>query len=227
MAKKVKRIKKKNKLKILPALIFLLGVFLVTIIIKFGLDSPIRNIFIYNNELLTDQEIIDEAGLSNYPSFLKTASFSIKNRLLKNKLIKSVTIRKRVFNRIDIYIEEKKVLFKNKEENLVLDDKTELDNKTITAPHLLNYVPDTIYDRFIKEMSKIKENIKREISEIEYSSTNYDSERFLLYMNDGNYVYLTLTKFDHLNYYNDVYATLGNKKGILYLDSGNHFKIMK
>lgn len=222
-----KKLKKKNKLKLLPAFLFLLGTFLVAIVIKFGLDSRIRNIFIYNNELLTDQEIIDEAGLSNYPSFLKTTSFSIKNRLLKNKLIKSITIKKHIFNRVDIYVEEKKVLFRNKDKKLVLEDKTEIANETIVAPHLLNYVPDTIYDNFIKEMNKIDENIKREISEIEYSSTNYDTERFLLYMNDGNYVYLTLTKFDHLNYYNDVYATLGNKKGILYLDSGNHFKIMK
>ena len=31
-------------------------------------------------------------------------------------------------------------------------------------------------------------------SEIEYTSTSYDSERFLLYMNDGNQVYITLNK---------------------------------
>lgn len=222
-----KKLKKKNKLKILPAIIFIIAVFLVVVIIKFVLDSPIRNIYIYNNEILSDQEIIDEAHLSNYPSFLKVTSSSIKNRLLKNKLIKNVTIKKGFINKISIYVDEKKVLFKNKEQKIVLEDKTEIENLEVEAPKLLNYVPDTIYDNFIKEMSKIKDNIKREISEIEYASTNYDSERFLLYMNDGNYVYLTLTKFDHLNYYNDVYATLDGKKGILYLDSGNHFKIMK
>ena len=46
-------------------------------------------------------------------------------------------------------------------------------------------------------------------------------------MNDGNYVYLTLTKFKQINYYEDVLEKLDGKKGILYLDSGNHFKIME
>ena len=49
----------------------------------------------------------------------------------------------------------------------------------------------------------------------------------MLYMIDGNYVYATLTRFDSVNYYNDIYPTLGGKKGILYLDSGNHFQEIK
>ena len=44
---------------------------------------------------------------------------------------------------------------------------------------------------------------------------------------DGNMVYLTLTKFDMINYYNDVLSQLENRKGILYLDNGNHFQIME
>ena len=49
----------------------------------------------------------------------------------------------------------------------------------------------------------------------------------MLYMVDGNYVYITLTKFDSINYYNEIYPTLEGKKGILYLDSGNHFVEVK
>ena len=45
-------------------------------------------------------------------------------------------------------------------------------------------------------------------------------------MDDGNNVYLTLTKIDKINYYNKVLAQLDGHKGILYLDNGNHFKIM-
>ena len=46
-------------------------------------------------------------------------------------------------------------------------------------------------------------------------------------MDDGNSVYLTLTKFKMINYYNDVLKQLEGRKGILYLDSGNHFKVME
>ena len=38
---------------------------------------------------------------------------------------------------------------------------------------------------------------------------------------------LTLTKFEVINYYDDVLGQLEGRKGILYLDSGNHFKIME
>ena len=46
-------------------------------------------------------------------------------------------------------------------------------------------------------------------------------------MDDGNSVYLTLTKFEQINYYDEVLPQLEGKKGILYLDSGNHFEIME
>ena len=44
-------------------------------------------------------------------------------------------------------------------------------------------------------------------------------------MDDGNMVYLTLTKFKMINYYNDVLKQLEDRHGILYLDNGNHFQI--
>ena len=58
-----------------------------------------------------------------------------------------------------------------------------------------------------------------------YLNSKYLEDRFLLYMDDGNMVYLTLTKFKMINYYNTVVERLENRKGILYLDNGNHFQI--
>ena len=40
-------------------------------------------------------------------------------------------------------------------------------------------------------------------------------------------VYVTLDKIEVINSYNEIVPTLEGKKGILYLDSGNHFQIMK
>ena len=56
---------------------------------------------------------------------------------------------------------------------------------------------------------------------------NLDKDRFLLYMNDQIYVYITLTKIEVLNNYNEITKSLEGKKGILYLDSGNHFEIIE
>ena len=52
-----------------------------------------------------------------------------------------------------------------------------------------------------------------------------DQERFLLYMIDSNYVYITLSKIDKVNKYNSIVQKMENKKGIIYLDSGDYVEI--
>ena len=44
-------------------------------------------------------------------------------------------------------------------------------------------------------------------------------------MDDGNLVYITLTKIEKLNKYNDIKDKMDNKTGIIYLDSGNYIEI--
>ena len=223
-----KKLKKKTKVKIIPLLTALFIILILGIAIYFLSLLPISNIFISGNNYLTDQEIIEIAKIDDYPSFIKTTKYRIKKKLLKNSYIKEVNVKKKWFNTIEINIKEKNILFR-KDENkiIVLEDGTELDDKLLyDVPILLNYVPDTKYDSFIKHMNKINESVKTEISEIRYYPNDQDDDRFLLHMNDGNLVYLTLTKFSQINYYEDVLDQLEGKKGILYLDSGNHFKVM-
>ena len=106
---------------------------------------------------------------------------------------------------------------------LEIDDEA----SNYSVPLLLNYVPSNKYDTFVSGMNKLKASVRTQISEITYDPNEQDKDRFLLYMTDGNYVYLTLTKFTQLNYYEDVLEKIGGQKGILYLDSGNHFQIME
>ena len=56
-----------------------------------------------------------------------------------------------------IEVEEKNLLFRNDEnQKIVLEDKTEIDdNNLYQLPILLNYIPDTKYDSFIKGMKTI------------------------------------------------------------------------
>ena len=153
----------------------------------------------------------------------------MKKNIKKSPYVKSVTIKKKILGIVEIQIEEYNILFRKEENNkIVLEDKEELiNNEKYQVPILLNYIPDTKYDSFIKGMNQVTPSIKNQISEIRYYPNLQDEDRFLLYMNDGNYVYLTLTKFKQINYYEDVLEKLDGKKGILYLDSGNHFKIME
>lgn len=224
-----KKVKKCRKMKLLPFFILLLIVIVILSGVYLLTTIPIKNIYIKGNHYISDQEIIEYAKIENYPSFLKTTSTTIRKNILKNPYIKKVTVKKNLFAKVVIQLEEKKVLYRNEETgNIILEDKTELvDNYQFQVPILLNYIPDTKYDSFINGMKKVEESIQDMISEIKYDPNEQDEDRFLLHMNDGNDVYLTLTKFKQINYYEDVLEKLEGKKGILYLDSGNHFQIME
>lgn len=224
-----KKVKKKIRIRILPIVIIIFILTLLSGSVYLLSLIPIKNIYISGNNYLKDQEIIELAKIENYPSFLKTRTKDMKKNIKKSPYVKSVTIKKKILGIVEIQIEEYNILFKKEENNkIVLEDKEELiDNEKYQVPILLNYIPDTKYDSFIKGMNQVTPSIKNQISEIRYYPNTQDEDRFLLYMNDGNYVYLTLTKFKQINYYEDVLEKLDGKKGILYLDSGNHFKIME
>ncbi len=224
-----KKVKKKIRIRILPIIIIIFILTLLSGSVYLLSLIPIKNIYISGNNYLKDQEIIELAKIENYPSFLKTRTKDMKKNIKKSPYVKSVTIKKKILGIVEIQIEEYNILFRKEENNkIVLEDKEELiDNEKYQVPILLNYIPDTKYDTFIKGMNQVTPSIKNQISEIRYYPNTQDEDRFLLYMNDGNYVYLTLTKFKQINYYEDVLEKLDGKKGILYLDSGNHFKIME
>ena len=72
------KIKKKKRLKLIPFLLFVLVIAATFFLVDVLLDTRVENIIIKGNKIVTDQQIIDEAGLSNYPSFYKTTSYNIK-----------------------------------------------------------------------------------------------------------------------------------------------------
>lgn len=226
-----KKMKKKIHIKILPVMIFLLAFIVLFFLFQYLSKLPIKNIYIIGNEYLTDQEIIELAKIEDYPSFLKTTKKEIKKNIKTHTLISSVTISKKWWGIVEIKVKEHNILFRqyNDDTKVVLDNKKVLEDNInrYKVPKLLNYVPDNKYENFISGMNRVTEDIKLQISEITYVPNEQDKDRFLLYMNDGNYVYLTLTKFKQINYYEDVLKELKEKKGILYLDSGNHFQIME
>ena len=187
--------------------------------------SRITNIYIKNNNILTDQEVIDASGLRNYPSFILTTNYSIKNKLLKNDLVKKVKVKKGLWGKVYIDIEEYKPLFIY-EDKVILDNKNEVD-LDISLPILVNKVDDEILDKLISKYESVNDEIKLMISEIRYDPNDIDKERFLFTMSDGNYVYITLYKLSSIDEYLKITSTLKDKKGILYLDSGNYFEVFK
>lgn len=225
MAKK----KKKRVLKVKNILILVLIILIIISIIYYALIMPIKNIYIDGNNILSDNEIIELSSLSNYPSFLLTKSTDIKNKLKSNPYIENVKIKKKLGNIIELHIKEYTPICINANQ-LILSNGNKLDNtyNLSDIPTLTNEIEDKkIYQKFVKKFTIIDKNILRQISEIEYQPVEVDKERFLLYMNDGNLVYITLTKINTLNKYNQIKDKLENRLGIIYLDSGNYVEIRK
>lgn len=227
-----KKLIKKRKIKLLPCLIVLLVLGGLSFVVYFFLKLPILNLIVENTTYLNDDYILELAEVKDYPSFWLSSTSNMERKLENSPYISETKVERKFFHILVFNIDENKPLFINNTNNtVVFSDKEEVSVSDridlFRIPRLINYVPDNKYQSFIKGMANIKKDILGKISDIEYQPNDYDKDRFLLYMDDGNMVYLTLTKFDMINYYNDVLSQLENRKGILYLDNGNHFQIME
>ena len=231
MGKKVK----KKRIRIMPCIILLLVVCFLYIIIRFIYNIPVKNIFVFGNTILKDQEIIDEAGLADYPKYYSFTKRKIVKKLEENPYIEEVTIKRSFFHVIKIYVKEYKVLLYDYSSNqYILSNGEKINTDKVFSrgiPTLVNYVSNEVYDKFISQLNELDDNIINQISEIKYDPTQYDKGRFFLSMNDGNYVYINLSNFKSLNLYNDIYPNFDGHIGILYLDSGygeaSEYKILK
>ena len=217
--------KRKRKLKLSRVFLTLFFLFLVVFIVISLTKIKVKGFSISGNTYYTDNEILDMTGLSKYPSFLLTNSYNVSSKVKDNKLIKRITIKKTLYGRFNVTVTENKILFYDS-----------VNNKSVTAdgslvsyyyeysPVLVNEVNNKkVYNKIIEKMIKVNDDIFNNISEIKYEPNDIDKERFLLSMNDGNYVYVTMSKFSSINKYLDIVKTLDSKNGILYLDYGNYF----
>ncbi len=217
--------KRKRKLKLSRVFLALFFLFLVVFIVISLSKIKVNGFSISGNTYYTDNEILDMTGLSKYPSFLLTNSYNVSSKVKDNKLIKRITIKKTLYGRFNVTVTENKILFYDS-----------VNNKSVTAdgslvsyyyeysPVLVNEVNNKkVYNKLIEKMIKVNDDILNNISEIKYEPNDIDKERFLLSMNDGNYVYVTMSKFSSINKYLDIVKTLDSKNGILYLDYGNYF----
>ena len=223
--KRIKVKRKKRKLKVKRIIICILILIILALLVLYIKDLPIKNIYIVGNNILGDKEVIESASISNYPPFLTTNSSTIKKKLLKNNYIKEVKVKKKLIGKIYIYITEKKIIgiYNDK---ILLEDSSLAENiyNISSAPIITNDI-STILDKFTSKFSKVDNDILLKISEISYTPNDVDPERFLLKMNDGNQAYITLSKITKINKYNDIYSSMENKKGIIYLDSGDYIEV--
>ena len=223
--KKVKVRVKKRKLKIGRVLLCLLVIVLLVSSFHYLRKLPIRNIYIIGNNIVPESEILELSGIKNYPSFIDTSKGNIIKKIKTNDYIKNVKVEKKLWGKVYIYIEEKKILcvYNSK---LLFEDATLIDNiyNISSYPILISDISN-VFDKFVNKFSKVSNETLYQISEIEYTPNEVDNDRFSLMMDDGNLVYVTLNKITKINKYNSIYSSMNGKKGIVYLDSGDYVEI--
>lgn len=220
-----RKVKKKRKLKVRKLFTVIFIFTLILLGLAFLTDVKINNIIVKGNNLYSDWEIIKMAKLDDYPSSLKTLSRNIEKNLEKDNYINEVNVERPSLTKVVINVKENLPLFYYLPiDKTILTDKSETKDN-FPVPTVINYIPDKVYSKFLKAISSVDYDIVKRISEIKYDPNEVDEGRFFLTMNDGNRVYLTLNKFTKIDNYLDIIKEFDNKKGILYLDSGEYFEV--
>lgn len=226
----MKKNKKKKKLNIIKLLVFILIFYIIIYSIYSLLNMKIRNIVIKGNTYLKDYEIIEQANIKDYPPMLTLNKNKTINKLKELDLISDATIKKSFDFTLTIEVVEKKIILEY-DNNYYLSDGSKIKGSYLGTPTLVNYVPEGTLKKFLNELGKLDYDIINSISEIEYSPTKNsdgnitDEDIFIFKMNDGMIVYISTDKIDIMNKYQKIYASLGDKKGILHLDKGNYLEV--
>lgn len=217
---------KKSRIRYKRVVIFLI-ILLVFVLIFFKVFSlNISNIYISGNSYLSDQDIIEMAKLEDYPNAIITFSSIIKSNIISNSYVENVSVKKKNITEVYITVLENRPLFYDDVNHRTVLKNGEYTNDLFNIPILTSNISGSIYDEFLEKFSLINLDVFNIISEVSYDPNDVDKELFLFTMNDGNYVYVNLNKFESVNKYFEMVVKFDNHKGILYLDSGEYFKIL-
>ena len=220
--------KKRRRIKFKRVFLTLFFILLLAGAGYYFVNMPINNIYVKNNTYISNEEILSFANIDNSSSFVLLNTKEVINNIKKNKYVDKVKITKKFSNKLIIDIKEFDIICLLPDNKVMLSNGSMLDNMyNITdIPMLSSKLEDeNIIKDFANKFLKVDRNILRQISEIIYEPVNVDRERFLLYMDDGNSVYVTLTKIDKLNKYNEIVEKMSGVEGTIYLDSGNYVKL--
>lgn len=231
-----KRQRKKRKLRIKVVLKLLAFICVVVFFSLYIFNLRIHNISILGTDKIKDVTIIEKAGIKDYPRIFKLSKKKMKNSIKEIPLVGDVKIKRNLLGKLTIEIKEEKILFFYKYNNkFITDSGKEVNNSDefYGYPTLINFTPDTIFEKLVTGLNKIDYNIILMINDIEYTpyKTNtgetIDNNHFTITMNDQNTVMIDLVNIKNLNKYSTIIASpdMDKEKGVIYLDTINDDRI--
>lgn len=220
--KKAKR-KRRNRKIITFLIIITVGV------IYFNSDfSKPKAVIISGNNILSKDEVLDVAKVSDDSRLIMAQPFLIKRNLKSHPFVKNSSVSTSYFKRtIQIHIDELEIFayrYKDDETYMILNDGS----SEVLSSDLYQYLKDLIYItgfsededqiRLAKSFAEVEESITSQISEIHQTSVSYDDKLLEILMNDGNKVYTSFQTVERLNYYFDIIMGLKASNSCIYID---------
>ena len=106
----VKRVKRR-RINFKAVILLLLIVYLIVMLLYTFFTMPIKNIYIKNTTLLSDNDVIEVAGIKDYPSIFKLSSKKLEEKILSLELVEKVKVSKKLNGKLIIDIDEAVPLF--------------------------------------------------------------------------------------------------------------------
>ncbi len=230
MKKKGQQKKKRRRLRVKVVITFLLFVIIVAALASYITNLKIKNIYIKGTTSTKDVEIIEIAGIKDYPNIYKLKLKDLETKINTLPLIKEAKVSRTPLGKLNIDVVETKILLFYKYNNKYItssNDSIDPKENYYGYPTLINFTPDTIFDKLIEGLNKVDYNIIKMINEIEYTPYKnkqgqiIDENLFTLKMNDGNTVKIDTVNITNLNKYTTIYVSLemDKTKGVVYLDT--------
>ncbi|PEA55310.1 cell division protein FtsQ [Bacillus pseudomycoides] len=225
---KLKNQKKKkqvnNRLILYVSILFLLVLFLIYF------QSPLSNIkqiTVHGNHYMTDEQIMEQSGITYKTGYFRVAGHQAEENLKKQKEIKNVHVKKQFPNKIVIDIEEYVTIgYINKDGKLypLLQNGKSLDalpngKLPVAAPIFVPFEEKKMKE-LIAELEKLTPAVLRSISEIQYKPTDLYADHLTLYMNEGYEVSTVIQDFaKRMEAYPLIIKNLSpDKKAIIHLE---------
>lgn len=196
--------------------------------------SKVKDIVVSGNQNIDTQSILKIANIHINDELATMYTFNIKHNLENNDLIDKAFIRKDLLNQ-KVYIDIKEVggLFYYENNGAKYLVENNLNYKRVGAdivsfPRFSNYlkVKDEYIQEFTNELRKVKPSVLNQISEIIYSPNKTFKNRFLLKMNDKNYIYLLSSNVAFkLNYYQELRRVITTSTPVnIYFENANYYR---
>ncbi|MFD2628297.1 cell division protein FtsQ/DivIB [Oceanobacillus kapialis] len=234
---RIPKLKQARKKKANRRLVFYLSIFFFLISIIVYLQSPlsdVKTINIKGNEFLSDNEVKDLSGLTTETNIWSINGERISEAIAENPIVDSVDVTRELPRTVKIDMKEvNRVGYMRQDGNYypILGNGTVLRTagqqvNRGDAPLLLDFDEEDKLHSMTAELEKLPASILKLISEIYWVPTEKNTNKIMLYMNDGFMVDGTIRDFaEKMKVYPSIVSQLEEgSKGIIHIGVGAYFE---